>query len=576
MYHSLLKRYRKTTFKYRTVTIIMLSVIIPFTCLSLASFITINSILSNKVEGSIQSNLRQEILNLENNLNNLNHISQQMAFGVNNNKLLELLHVEEDPFTRSRYRNDLKSDLNVLTFSNPNVGLTFYYFMDRSMVDFENFSVREDFSVEALPLMESYPEITYYGPHRSYNRSNNHLVFSTMRKVNVTHEDVYVYIETGFNTTTALFEPEDEIKKSRQMLILNNEGKITYSQNEEIFPVNSSFPFINEETSSGKFDRYIWHREVSNQGWSIVSIFPKNEFNQEKNQWFMQLIILIFVFGIAAIIIGTLLSRMVYRPLEKFNTELKSLVNSNVKDNTDMIHIPEFDYLLFKTREMKKKIWELYGEIEVKEKRRADLEVEKLLYQINPHFLMNTLDTVHWIAMMNGQKEIDKLVLSLNKLLQYNLGKMGDATTIGGEIEALKEYMQLQRIRYNFQFDVDIDVDEDAMSLTIPRFILQPVVENALYHGVSDDGYIHVNISLDKRLDITIQDNGTGMSQEQMNKLLHQDTADSKKVGMGIGMKYVIRILEANYGQEATFHIKSDVGKGTIVKMSLPVSRGER
>ncbi|MFC6334742.1 sensor histidine kinase [Paenibacillus septentrionalis] len=576
MFSFLLNWYRKTTFKVRTIFIVMLSVIIPFICICLASFFTINSILVNKVEGSIQSNLRQEILNLENNLNNLNHISQQLAFGVNNNKLLEQLYVEQDPFTRSRYRNDLKSELNVLTFSNPNVGLTFYYFKDRSAVDFENFSVRDDFSIDALPLMESYPEITYYGPHRSYNRSNNHLVFSTLRKVNVTHEDVYVYIETGFNTTTALFEPQDEIKKSRQMLILNNEGKITYSQNEEMFPVNSSFPFVSDKEFSGEFEKVIWHREMSNQGWSIVSIFPQEEMNQEKNQWIMQLIILFFVFGIAAIIIGTILSRMVYKPLEKFNVELKSLINSNAKGNTDLIHIPEFDYLLFKTREMKKKIWELYGEIENKEKRRADLEVEKLLYQINPHFLMNTLDTVHWLAMMNGQKDIDKLVLSLNKLLQYNLGKMGDATTIGGEIEALKEYMQLQRIRYNFQFDVDIDVDEEAMALTIPRFILQPVVENALYHGVSDDGYIHVNISLEKHLDITIQDNGSGMTEEQLYNLLHKETVDSKKVGMGIGMKYVIRILEANYGAEATFQIKSEVGKGTIVKMSLPVRRGDQ
>lgn len=576
MFSFLLNWYRKTTFKVRTIFIVMLSVIIPFICICLASFFTINSILVNKVEGSIQSNLRQEILNLENNLNNLNHISQQLAFGVNNNKLLEQLYVEQDPFTRSRYRNDLKSELNVLTFSNPNVGLTFYYFKDRSAVDFENFSVRDDFSIDALPLMESYPEITYYGPHRSYNRSNNHLVFSTLRKVNVTHEDVYVYIETGFNTTTALFEPQDEIKKSRQMLILNNEGKITYSQNEEMFPVNSSFPFVSDKEFSGEFEKVIWHREMSNQGWSIVSIFPQDEMNQEKNQWIMQLIILFFVFGIAAIIIGTILSRMVYKPLEKFNVELKSLINSNAKGNTDLIHIPEFDYLLFKTREMKKKIWELYGEIENKEKRRADLEVEKLLYQINPHFLMNTLDTVHWLAMMNGQKDIDKLVLSLNKLLQYNLGKMGDATTIGGEIEALKEYMQLQRIRYNFQFDVDIDVDEEAMALTIPRFILQPVVENALYHGVSDDGYIHVNISLEKHLDITIQDNGSGMTEEQLYNLLHKETVDSKKVGMGIGMKYVIRILEANYGAEATFQIKSEVGKGTIVKMSLPVRRGDQ
>lgn len=575
-FQFLINKYRKITFKKRIIAIFIFSVLIPFICLGWISLYTINSILTNKVESSIQSNLKQEILGLENTLNNLNHVSQQLAFGIGNNKLLEQLYYEKDPFIKSRYRNDLKGDLNVITFSNPNVGLTFYYYNDKQEYDFENFPVRDNFSISKLPMMESYPEITYYGPHISNNRSNKNLVFSTMRKVNVTHDNIYVYIETGFNTTKSLFEPEDDIKKSRQILILNNNGEITYSQNEALFPVNSVFPFSDGEVTSGIYEQYIWHKEVSNQGWSIVSIFPKGEMNQEKNQWYIQISIFFLIFGTAVIIIGTFLSRMVYKPLEKFNSEIKTLINSNVKNNTDLINIPEFDYLLFKTREMKKKIWELYGQIEQKEKRRADLEVEKLLYQINPHFLMNTLDTVHWLAMMNGQKDIDKLVLSLNRLLQYNLGKMGDATTIGGEIEALKEYLQLQRIRYDFQFDVDIDVDDDAMLLAIPRFILQPLVENALYHGVSDEGYIHVDIRLGDKLDITIQDNGLGMSEEKVDQLLNDDSLDSQKVGMGIGMKYVIRILESNYGDQATFNIKSEIGKGTIVTMCLPVYRGDK
>lgn len=575
-YKFIIDKYRKITFKKRIIAIFVVCMLIPFLCLGLISWYTINSILTNKVESSIVSNLQQERLQLENVLNNLNHVSQQLAFGVNNNRLLEQLYYEQDLFNKSRIRNDLKGDLNVVTFSNPNVGLMLYYFPDSETFDFENFPVREHFNINNLPIMETYPEITYYGPHISNNRSNKNLVFSTARKVNVSHQEVYVYIETGSNTTKSIFAPLDDLKESRQLLILNNSGEIAYSQNEELFPINGSgFPFSKEKSVSGSYSDYIWYKETSNQGWSIVSIFPKENINQERNQWYVQITILFIIFGIAVITIGALLSRMVYKPLEKFNNEIKSLINSNIKSSTDHLHIPEFDYLLFKTREMKKKIWDLYGEVENKEKRRADLEVEKLLYQINPHFLMNTLDTVHWLAMMNGQKDIDRLVLSLNKLLQYNLGKMGDATTIGGEIEALKEYLQLQRIRYDFQFDVDIDVQEEALSLAIPRFILQPLVENALYHGVSDDGYIHVNISLDKKLNITIQDNGSGMSEQQLQQLFHDDSLDRQKVGMGIGMKYVRRILDSYYGDQATFHIKSELGKGTMISMSLPVIRGE-
>jgi two-component system sensor histidine kinase YesM len=224
---------------------------------------------------------------------------------------------------------------------------------------------------------------------------------------------------------------------------------------------------------------------------------------------------------------------------------------------------------------MKGRIWALYEEIEAKEKRRADLEVEKLRYQINPHFLMNTLDTVHWLALMNGQQEIDKLVLSLNKLLNYNLRKMGEMSTIGEEIDALKEYLQLQQIRYDFQFDVDIDADEDSLALRCPRFILQPLVENALYHGVSDDGYIYVGVKLqDDSLCITIQDNGAGMAQETVDRLLGDETGEYRQVGMGIGMRYVRRILASSYGGEAQLQIRSGIGQGTVVSLRLPATGG--
>jgi two-component system sensor histidine kinase YesM len=149
---------------------------------------------------------------------------------------------------------------------------------------------------------------------------------------------------------------------------------------------------------------------------------------------------------------------------------------------------------------------------------------------------------------------------------------MGETSTIGDEIEALKEYLQLQQIRYDFRFDVDIDVDEKSLAIPSPRFLLQPVVENALYHGVSDDGYIYVGAALQEDgLQITIQDNGAGMSKETIDQLLNEDTDDGHKAGMGIGMKYVKRIIKANYGDASRLQIRSEPGKGTVVTLRLPL-----
>lgn len=564
----------RVTFKNRIIFIFLISTLIPFICLGVISFYTIDSIIDNKVENSIQSKLKQDLTTLENSLNNLNHVSQQLAFGGRVTTLLDELQKESEPSNRIQLIREINSEINLISFSNPNIGLIMYYYPDTGLHDFENFRLRNEFMPEKLPVMAKYSGITYYGPHKSYSGSINQFVFSSMRKVNILDQTIYLYIETGRNALETLFAPLNRKSDSRQLLILNNEGRVTFSENKDDFPENNMFPGQSSESSSGYYKTYFWSKETSNQGWSIVSIIPIKELNQERNQWLLQVSVIFIIFIFISLLFAWFLWKMVYNPLSKFNKEVKTLIQTETH-NTELTKIPEFDYLLNQVRTMKTKIWDLYGEVKQKEKRRADLEVEKLLYQINPHFLMNTLDTVHWLAVFNGNKEIDKLVLSLNKLLSYNLGKMGEETTVEKEIQAVKEYLQLQQIRYDFQFDVDIDVDENTFGILIPRFILQPLVENALYHGVSDDGYIHVDIKLNENLEITIQDNGSGMSKEEIDRLLHEETDESQKVGMGIGMRYVKRILESNYGEKAKLEIKSEVGKGTIVTLLLPVFRGE-
>lgn len=570
-----LRKFNQVTFKNRIIFIFLCSSLIPFICLGFLSFYTIDSILRNKVESSLQSNLKQDLITLENTLNNLNHVSQQLAYGGRVNNLFEELKNESEPYNRIQIRSEIKSEINLISFSNPNVGLISYYYPEKKEYDFESFRLRKNFLPENLPVMAKYSEITYYGPHKSYNGLINQYVFSTMRKVNLPDQNVYIYIETGRNALETIFAPENKKEDSRRLLILDNDGRIAFSENDKVFPENSKFvDYSKSEASSGYYKTYFWNKETSNQGWSIVSITPVKELNKERNKWLFQAAFILTFFIVVALLFAMLMWKMVYNPLKKFNKEVKSLVESTT-EQTELTRIPEFDDLLHQVRFMKTKIWDLYGEIEQKEKRRADLEVEKLLYQINPHFLMNTLDTVHWLAVFSGHEKIDKLVLSLNKLLSYNLGKMGEATTVEKEIEAVKEYLQLQQIRYDFQFDVDIEVDEPTMGLSIPRFLLQPLVENAIYHGVSNDGYIHVNVKLSDSLEITIQDNGSGMSREEINRLLLNEPEDREKVGMGIGLKYVKRILEANYGADAILEIKSEIGKGTIVSLRIPISGGE-
>lgn len=575
-FNKIIRPFKRPTFKMRIMLLFIAGALVPFICLAVLSYHTMTTILESKLEESVQNNLKQVRLSLENTLSNLNHISQQLAFQGSVGKNMEMLLTTEDPYERVSLTETIKTELNLITFTNPSIGLTMYYFQQDDRYMFNNAGLKQDFDIESLPLLAEYYRVSYFGPHQSLELYNEQNVLSALRKVDWPgeFEDLYVYIESGFQLTQNILD--NRIGQHSFHLILDNDLRIAFSEVESLFPADGYFQ-VAAYADSGKLDDYYWFKTVSNQGWSIVSLIPIAEYNKEKNRWVVQMIYLSLLFGTISMLIAWLLWKMVYKPLKQFNHEIR-LMSQNQFHSEDSATstIPEFHYLLQRFRYMRQQIVALFKEVELKEQRRANLEVEKLLYQINPHFLMNTLDTAHWLAVMNGQQELDRLISSLNKLLYYNLGKLGERSTIREEIDSLRQYLNLQQIRYDFQFDVRIHVEDDLLDVVTPRFILQPLVENALYHGLSDDGYIRVEVKKTGHgVEVGVHDNGHGITEEEISKLLHQEAVDQRKAGMGIGMNYVKRMIENLYGDRAELEITSQLGKGTSVYLRLPIEKEE-
>lgn len=562
--------------KKRIMFIFASGTLIPFICAALLSYHTMSSILTSNLESSVRSNLKQAELSLERTISNLNHVSQQLAFQGSIGKKVDSLLSSDQPFEKAVLTEEINTELNLISFTNPTIGLMMYYSSDKGEYLFNSASVKEDYEIKGLPLLAEYFRISYFGPHISNERFNEEYVISALRKVDVPGDpdEMYVYVESGFKMTPSIFE--NKLEDSSYYLILDNDKRIAYSDVPAQFAVNGYFKDAQGDEASGLQNGYYWFESTSNQGWSVVSLIPQKEYNNEKNRWVVQMIYLFLLFLASSLFISWVLWKMVYVPLQQFNQQIKSITHKNTAlAEASRLRIPEFDFLLKQLQNMKTQISELIEEVEIKEKRRADLEVEKLLYQINPHFLMNTLDTVHWLAAMNGQKEIDKLVVSLNKLLYYNLGKRGQASTIREEVDSIRQYLTLQQVRYNFAFDVRIKADDGVMDIAVPRFILQPILENALYHGLRDEGFIQVEVvKAEEQVVISVHDNGSGISEEDIVKLLHQEQVEQRRAGMGIGMSYVKRMIENQYGRLASLEIYSELGKGTSVYLKLPRTGG--
>ncbi|MBO1512665.1 sensor histidine kinase [Metabacillus bambusae] len=558
------------TLKKRIVFIFAVGTLIPFVCTALISYNAMSSILSSKLDSGVRSNLKNVQQSIESTIDNLNHVSQQLVIpGSVGGYLDTYLHTEQ-PYERAKYYQDIKTKLNEITFTNPGIGLTMYYSDEENRYLFNTSGVKNDFTISRLPLLVNHFRIANFGPHISNELHSNRYVFSVLRKVGLPErDDIYIYIESDLKLTQNILQRE-QTGEQDYYLILDNNGRIVYSQVDNLFQKNTYFE--GGKSSKGLLNQYYWFKETSDQGWSIISLIPVAKYNEEKNQWVVQMIYLSIIFGVLSLSIAWLLWKMVYKPLQKFDKEINWMMQSDFQSETFRTRIPEFDYLLSQFRKMKNQISDLFKEVEQKEKRRADLEVEKLLYQINPHFLMNTLDTANWLAVMNDQKDISRLVTSLNRLLYYNLGKAGQTSTIVEEIETLKQYLAIQKFRYDFDFEVRIHTDDVILNYPVPRFILQPLVENAIYHGLSDEGYIYVEVRNDNhKIQIEVNDNGAGISEEDIEKLLNQNQTKQQKDGMGIGLNYVKRMLENHYEGKAKLEIKSLVGKGTSVFLTLPI-----
>ncbi|RCW77280.1 sensor histidine kinase [Saliterribacillus persicus] len=567
---QLINKFKKMSLKGRIAIVFAVSTFIPLLFTVVFSYFTMSSILTNKLNTTFNSNLNQIRLTLENTIDDMNYVSQQIDFSENINITLENYLKLEPSLEKTQLYDEIKNELNVITFSNPNIGLSLLYIEEDDSYVFNSHWAKDDFTLRNDPLFIKGYKIDNFGPHVSMERFNNKSVLSTVRELDINYsQNVYLYIESNLDLTKNILESDNVINET-SYLILDENKKIIYSEQEKAFSINQTFnPQSNK--NYGTTDGYYWFREDTERGWSIVSLISVSQYNEEINQWIIMMIYIAILFVVISLVVGLLLWKTFYKPLNQFNREVKLMGDSNFHSEIVQTSIPEFIDLTHRFRYMRKQISTLITEIEQKERNRADLEVEKLLHQINPHFLMNTLDTARWLAVSGEKDQVIHLISSLNKILYYNMGKLGQSSTLKDELDSMEQYLQLQQIRYDFTYNINIYLDDRLLNTYVPRFILQPIVENSIYHGLVDDGQIDVNIQLhNHEIMIEVKDDGRGMSREKINRILYTDQLEEKKQGMGIGLNYVKRILEKTYHKKARIEIVSTINKGTSVILYIP------
>lgn len=295
----------------------------------------------------------------------------------------------------------------------------------------------------------------------------------------------------------------------------------------------------------------------------------------------------LFIVGISAavlIVIYYFYSKRSSRPIRNLASAMGSIERGELSTRVDIQSNDEIGYLAQGLNRMTANLQTHIRKVYIAEIRQRDAEIEALKAQIQPHYLYNTLDVIRMMAITNDDKETAEMIDGLSGQLRYLMGRAKDMVTVREEIESVKNYFKIIRIRYENRFSLEVNVADEIMDLVVPQLILQPVVENAVKHGLREkegEGVVAVHAEISEEdLEITVMDNGVGMEPERLayvqNLLRSRETENHpKSKRASIGIKNVCDRIKLIFGDEYYFEVSSWKGIGTIVKYRLPVIRQE-
>mgnify|MGYP002648122681 FL=1 len=397
------------------------------------------------------------------------------------------------------------------------------------------------------------------------------LDFDTMKPagyINIVYENSYLSDILADNSS----------KYSGASYVVNTHGRIMVANKEgyvgENFPVKLSDLRASNTSRYDMFSStqafYFVGNEMPN-GWSLVQTVSVKEFNKEMNhQIVLAAGIVLLVLGISLGFVWYVTSRIAY-PAKELMESMKTLAKDNEYPRVKIVSNDEIGMIGLEYNKMAENIETLIEKVYKMELTQKQAELEFLQMQINPHFLYNALDTISWMALAKGNMDVSEMTIALAELLRATI-KKESFITLREEMNTVKDYLLIQQERFGDKISAEYFVEEDAYSCMVPNFILQPVIENAIIHGLEpkiEKGKVSINISIqDEFLTFLVEDNGVGMDETEILDLYKKCRENNTK--QSIGLKNVYRRLLLCYGESSMLKIESNKEQGTRISFLIP------
>ena len=431
------------------------------------------------------------------------------------------------------------------------------------------------------------------GPNRHSFFDTDDEVISLSREVQSYENGTFrgvILINLNMNKITEICNSFQE-KQENFICIINDKGELVYEQQNgrERFAFDEKENRQELNTALGKTkescfrlnyrgEKYLVTRtDMKTTGWTLVSMVPYKSVMAETMAISGVMILAVAITLIVTLLLLNRILTGVVRPLKKLEKYMVQVNPDNMDQRMEILTDDEIGHLSMKFNQMMDRIRNLKEQVIEEQEDKRKYELQALQAQINPHFLYNTLDSIIWMAETNDSN-IVAMTEALAKLFRISLNKGNEEISLERELEHVKNYLIIQSMRYADKFTYEISAEPGVERCRTIKLILQPIVENCIYHGIKKKrGTGKITIRAYRReqnLIIEVSDDGCGMPEEICRKILSDEIESENISGSGIGVKNVNERIQLRFGKKYGLSYSSEEGVGTTVTYVLPYNEG--
>lgn len=492
-------------------------------------------------------------------------------------KLIEGFFLEEDPVrdVNLNHMADIRSDVTAITSYDPETGELTGAWTGHKVFK-KDALANLSFNKEEMPELG---EIVISRPHVESLLLNEYpwvvSISTRIRQADGTEQ--IVVLDSRFSQIASYVDTVG-VGSHGYCFIMDQDGTIIYHPQQQLI-----FAGLKEENtqnmtahSDGSYEEnsLIYTIRIrKGSSWRIVAVSFVDELIEGRLKDCLILLAGLLLIVLAATIVSSVvLSRYISRPIHSLNKAMGEFeANAEGFSYEPVYGSLEVTSLSNAFGHLVIRIQELMNQVRNEEIVLRKTELRALQAQINPHFLYNTLDSIAWMCEEGRTKDAVEMVNALARLFRISISKGHELIPVEKEVEHAKSYLQIQKFRYKNQFQYSFDVQESCLHYYCNKITLQPIIENAIYHGLNrmiDEGFIEIKIFEDGGdVVFTVEDNGVGMTKEQCESILHKEV---KGQTGGIGIKNVNDRVKIYFGEQYGMKIESELDEGTKVSIRMP------